>query len=129
MRVLAEGAGESGVEADLAQRFAGGEAGAAGVEAGEVAQVFLRGELVVEHGRVAHVADAVAGVVRLEVAEDLDRAEAGAEEAGEDAEEGGLAGAVFADEDIAAAGLEIDGDLAQCGEGAKELGNLIEPGA
>ena len=61
------------------------------------------------------------------VAEDLDGAVAGAEQAGEDAEQGGFAGAVFADEDVAAAGLEVDGDLAQGGEGAKEFGNLIEP--
>ena len=103
---------------------AGDEAGAAGIEAGEVAEIFLGGELVVEHGRVAHVADAVAGLVGLEVAEDVDRAEAGAEQAGEDAQQGGFAGAVFADEDVAAAGLKIDRDLAQRGEGAKELGDL-----
>ena len=72
--VLAESAGEFGVEAYLAEHLGGGKAGAAGVEAGEVAQVFLGGELVVEHGGVAHVADAGAGVVRVEVAEDLDRA-------------------------------------------------------
>jgi hypothetical protein len=41
----------------------------------------------------------------LEIAEELDGAEAGAEQAGEDAEEGGFAGAVFADEDVAAAWL------------------------
>ena len=58
---------EIGVEADLAQRFGRSKAGAAGIEAGEVAQVFLGGELVVEHGRVAHVADAGAGLMRFEV--------------------------------------------------------------
>ena len=53
-------------------------------------------------------------------AEELDCSEAGAKEAGEDAEEGGFAGAVFADEDVALAGFEVDGDLAQGGEGSEE---------
>ena len=54
------------VEAHLAQRLGRRQAGAAGVEAGKVAQILLGGQLVVEHGRVAHVADARAGLVRLE---------------------------------------------------------------
>ena len=57
---------------------------------------------------MAHVADAGARFVRLGVAEDADRAVAGAQKAGENAQERGLAGAVFAEQDVAAAGLEIE---------------------
>ena len=130
LRVLAEGAVEIGVEADLAQGFGGRKAGAAGIEAGEVAEILLGGELVVEHGRVAHVADAGAGVMGLESCRrHCDRAEAGAEQSGENAEQSGFAGAVFADENVAAAGLEIDGDLAKRGKGAEELGDAVKTGA
>ena len=75
---------------------------------------------------MAHVADAGAGVVRLVFAEDVDCAVGWAEQAGENAQKGGLAGAVFADEDVARAGLEVDGDLAQGGKGAEEIGDLFE---
>ena len=129
LRVLAEEAIEIGIEADLAERFSGREAGAAGIETAEVAEIFLRGELVVEHGRVAHVADAGARVVGLGVAEDVDRAVRGTKKAGENAQQRGFAGAVFAEENVAAAGLEIERDLAESGKGAEKLGHLIEPGA
>jgi hypothetical protein len=43
LRVLAEGAGEVWIEADLAEGFGGSEAVAPGVEFGEVAEVFLGG--------------------------------------------------------------------------------------
>jgi hypothetical protein len=77
------------------------------VEAGEVAQVLLGGQLVVQHGRVAHVADAGARIMRLLIAEDLDGAEAGAQESGQNAQQRRFARAVFADQDVAAAGLKI----------------------
>jgi len=50
------------------------------------------------------------------------------EETGEDAEEGGFAGAVFAEKDVTSAGGEVDGDLAQGGEGAEEAGDLFKSG-
>jgi len=78
---------------------------------------------------VGHVANAVAGVVWLKIAEDFDCAEAGAEESGEASEERGFACAVFADEDIAAAGFEVDGDLAKGGKGTEEFGDLVEASA
>ena len=65
LRVLAERSVEVRIEADLTQGFGGFKASATGVESGEVAQVFLAGELVVEHGGVAHVADAGASIVRV----------------------------------------------------------------
>ena len=126
LRVLAEEAIEIGIEADLAKSFSGREAGAAGIETAEVAEIFLGGELVVEHGRVAHVADAGAGLVGLGFAEDVDRAVGGTKKAGENAQERGFARAVFAEEDVAAAGLEIERDLAEGGKAAEELGHLIE---
>ena len=64
--VLADGAGERGVEADGAEGHLGAAyAGAAffAVEGGEVVEVLHGGELVVEHGGVAHVGDAAALVV------------------------------------------------------------------
>jgi len=63
------------------------------------------------------------------IAEDFDGAEAGAKQAGEDAQEGGLACAVFADEDVATAGFKIDGDLAEGGKRAEELGDVVEASA
>ena len=128
LRVLAQGAGEIGIESHLAQGFGRAEAGATWVEAGEVAQVLLGGQLVVEHGCVAHVADAIAGVVRFEFAEYPDRSGAGTQQAGENAEERGFSGAVLADQDIAAAGLEIDRHLTERSKGAEELGDLIQAG-
>jgi hypothetical protein len=53
----------------------------------------------------------------------------GAEQASENAEERGLACAVFTEENVAAAGLEIERDLAEGGKAAEELGHLIESGA
>jgi len=118
--VLAYGAGQGRVESDLAEGFFRREAGVGGVEGAEVGQVFGSGEFVVEHGGVAHVADAVAGGVGRLSVEDGDFALGGLEESGEDAEKGGFAGAVFAKEDVAAAGGEVDGDLAEGGERAEE---------
>ncbi len=59
----------------------------------------------------------------------LDCAVRGTEKAGENAQERGFAGAVFAEENVAAAGLEIERNLAESGKAAEELGHLIEPRA
>ena len=107
LRVLAEEAIEIGIEADLAERFSGREAGAAGIKTAEVAEIFLSGELVVEHGRVGHVANAGARVVRLGFTENFDRAVGGTKKAGENAEQRGFSRTVFAEENVAAAGFEI----------------------
>jgi hypothetical protein len=63
---LAQRAVEFRVEAHGAEghlRAADAGATAAAMEAGEVGEVFHGGELVVEHGRVAHVGDAMALLV------------------------------------------------------------------
>jgi hypothetical protein len=57
-----------------------------------------------------------AGLLR---GEDFDSTEAGTEQASEDAEEGGFAGAVFSDENVTATVLEVCRDLAERGEGAE----------
>ena len=44
----------------------------------------------------------------------------------ENAQERGLACAVFAEEDVAAAGLEIERNLAESGKAPEELGHLDE---
>jgi hypothetical protein len=126
LRILAEKAVEIWIEADLAKGLGGGEAGAAGIKTAEVAEILLGGELIVEHGRVAHVTDAGAGLVRLRVAEDADRSVRRTKKAGENAQESGLACSVFAKENVAAAGLEIERNLAESGKAAEELGHLIE---
>ena len=77
---------------------------------------------------MAHVADALASLMGFEVAENCDIAEAGPEQAGEDTQQRGFARAVFAKENVAAARLEIDCDLAQGGKGAEELGDVVEAG-
>ncbi len=83
--ILADGARQGWVEAGGAHGFSGCEAGAGAVEAREIAEIFDAVELVVKHGRMAHVADAVALVGRA-FAEDGHGAESGAEESGDGAE-------------------------------------------
>ena len=48
---------------------------------------------------------------------------------GQNAQQRGLAGAIFADQHVAASRLKIDRNLAQRCKDAKEFGNVIEPGA
>jgi hypothetical protein len=60
----------------------------------------------------------------LGVAEDADRSVRGTEKAGEYAEKRGLARAVFAEENVAATGLERERDLAESGKRAEEFGHL-----
>ena len=126
--VLADGAGEVGVEADgaeghLGRAYAG--AAAVAVKRGEVGEVLHGGELVVEHGGVAHVGDAAALVVgRLR--EDRYGAAGGGDETGDEAEEGGFAGSVFAEDDGGGSGGEGGRDVAEGGEGAVDLGDGIQ---
>ena len=128
--VLAEGAGEGRIEADGAEGHLGGaHAGAAffAVESGEVVEIFHGGELVVEHGGVAHVGHAAA----LQVgpfAEDGGGAACGGNEARDDAEEGRFTSSVFAEDDGGGSGVEGCGDVAQGGEGAVELGDGVDAG-
>jgi len=57
---------------------------------------------------MAHVADAGAGFMRVGVAEDLDRSVGGLQESGQNAQQSGLAGAVFTDEDVTATRFEVN---------------------
>jgi hypothetical protein len=128
--VLADRAGERGVEADGAESHLGGGGAAADaasgiLQPGEVAEVFDGGELVVEHGLVAHIGDAAALLVGI-ATEDFDRPASGGDETGDNAQEGGFAGAVIAKDDGGGADGEVGGDLAQGGEAAVELGDGIE---
>ncbi len=75
---------------------------------------------------MAHVTDAGARLVGLGFAEDADRAVRRTKKTGEYAEKRGFAGAVFAEENVAAAGLEIQRNLAESGKAAEELGHLDE---
>jgi hypothetical protein len=92
------------------------------MECGEVAEVLHGGELVVEHGGVAHVGDAMALLVGCAI-EDGGLAACGSNEAGDDAEEGGFAGTILAKDDGGGARGEGDGEVAQRGEGGVELGD------
>src|ERR1035441_8448371 len=78
---------------------------------------------------MAHVADALAGLMRFVLAKDRDLAEAGSQQTGQNAQQRGLARAVFAEQDVAAAGFKVHRDLAQRGEGAEELRDIVEAGA
>ena len=95
------------------------------MEAGEVGEVLHGGELVVEHGGVAHVGDAMALLVGSS-GEDGDAAASGSDEAGDDAEESGFAGAVFAEDDGAGACGEGGRDITESGEAAVDLGDGVE---
>ena len=70
---------------------------------------------------MAHVADAHASLVGLKTAEDRNRAEAGSQQPGQNAQQSGFACAVLADEDVATARFEVCRDLAERSEGAEEL--------
>ena len=61
-------------------------------------------------------------------AEDLDGALGGFGQACKEAEEGGFAGTVFAQDEVDLAGREGEGDRAQRGKGAEELGDGGEAG-
>ena len=96
--VFAEPAGIAGIERDL--REGGGDALAPGlwgeggfVQTEEVIEVFGGGEVVIQHGAVAHVSDAAAELARGP-AEDGDGSVGGVGEAGEKPQESGFAGAV-----------------------------------
>jgi hypothetical protein len=69
---------------------------------------------------VAHVADAGARFLRLQAFKHLDRPKARPQQSGQNAQQRRLAGAVFADQHVAAARLEIDRHLAQRGKRAKQ---------
>ncbi len=75
-----------GSEANDLERFFRSEAGAIREEAGEVPQIFARGHVVIEHGLVAHVADAVADFM-WRLAEDQDFARGRLRESCDDAEQ------------------------------------------
>jgi hypothetical protein len=95
------------------------------VKGGEVGEVLHGGELVVKHGGVAHVGDAAALAVRG-VGEDGDGSAGGRDESGDDAEEGGFASTVFAEDDGGATGGEVGGDVTQGGEGAVDAGDGVQ---
>ena len=60
----------------------------------------------------------------MRFAENCDGSVRGAKKAGENSQERGFSGAVFAEENVAAARLEIKRDLTECGKAAEEFGHL-----
>jgi len=66
--------------------------------------------------------------MRVKIAEDLDGAEAGAKQAGQNAQQRGFARAVFSDQDVAAARFQVHTHLAKSGKGSEELGDLVKTG-
>ncbi len=121
LRVLSHGPRERRVKTDSAQGGFGCEARLLAVESGEVAEIFNGGKLVIEHGCVAHIPDAVSGIGGSGFAEDADSAVGGTEQSGNDAQEGGFAGAIFSEQEIAAAGLKFERDFSQRDEASIEL--------
>ena len=122
LRVLPDRPGQFGVQADCTQRhLRRADAVAGAVQGGEVDEVLHGRKLVVEHGRVRHVGDTTAAL-RWGCAEDVQRSLGRLGQTGEQAQQGGLAGAVFAQDDRRCAGGKRKGCGAQGGEAAKELG-------
>jgi hypothetical protein len=99
--VLANRTSEVGIEADGAEGHLGAaDAFAVAIlERCEVREVLRGSEFVVEHGGVAHVGDAAA-LLLWWLREDADGAACRGDEAGEDTEEGGFSGAVFAEDEV-----------------------------
>ena len=123
--VLSDRAGEGGVESDGAQghlrRTAGaGATYARGVQVREVTEIFHRGKLVVEHGRVAHVRDTARQLAGLG-AEDTQVAVAWSGQAREQAEQCGFTGTVLPEDDGGDAGGKIEGDATEGYKGSKDL--------
>lgn len=90
------------------------------MQAEKVVEIFRRGEVVVEHGAVAHVRDPAAEVA-WRLAEDADLAVGGVGKAGEELQQCGFAGAVGAEEHDAGAGGELERDVAEGDEAAEDL--------
>ena len=129
LRVLADRAGKRGVETHRKQRLGRRKAGAGAVETGEVAQVLHGGKLVIEHRRMAHVADAgplLTNLFRFTLVEDARGAHGWLQQPGEQAQQGGFAGAIFPQQHVTAAGVKAEGDPAQSREAAKEARNVVE---
>ena len=128
--VLAQTAGILGVEIDLGERFGdptgAGLRGECGfVEAEQVVEVFGGGEVVVEHGAVAHVGDAAAQLPGR-LAEDADLTVGRIGEAGEQLQERGFARAVGTEEHHTRAGGELERNVAQGDEAAEELRDAVQ---
>ena len=137
-----EGAhGEVDVERDLdrAEQFGGAAAhglavqqqaaGAARVAAeAEIfrdAEVWAKGEFLVDHSH-ARIESLARGTEDVGDAVDDDVPGVGPVDAGEDLAERGLAGAVFAHEAVALAAAEAEGDVGQRGDAAEGLGDGAE---
>ena len=97
LRVLADTSRQIRIEADLAHGVAANLVVVNSIEPGEVAQVLHAAEFVVEQRRVSHVADAVRDLTNLLRTEDCEATLARLHQAGDDAQQGALAGAVIAE--------------------------------
>jgi hypothetical protein len=76
---------------------------------------------------VSHVSEASGDGANVFRAEHADGAARGSEQSGDDAQEGGLARAVFAEQNVEASGSEVGGDAAQGGE-ASEVADYVANG-
>ena len=118
LRILSHGPRQLGIEPHGANRLLTAAVASDVVEAGDVAQVFHAAHLVVQQGRVGHVADVAAGLVRGP-AQDGNRAARGMRQPGQRAQQSGLPCPVVAEDDVELARVKVRGDPAQCGEPAE----------
>jgi len=109
------------IEADGADDFGATCAVYDAVKLCEVLQVLQSAHLVVEQGRMGHVADLLADVVKFSGAEDGDLAARRIVKSCESAQQRGFAGSVIAKDGVEFAAGKFGGDAAESGKTAKLL--------
>src|SRR5208283_1804561 len=129
-RILPDRPGQFGIDSDGASHlgaaavFITTRAGNA-VEPGKVAQVLHAAHLVVEQRRVRHISDVAAGSFRS-LAENGNLAARGLRQAGQRAQQGGLAGAVVAENGVEASRVKFGGHAAQRGKASELLDDVVD---
>src|SRR5450756_169253 len=86
----------------------------------EVAHVLDARELVVQHRRVAHVANPMPCLVWIEILKDRDLARRGKKQSSQDAQQRRLACAILPQEHVTSPGLKRNRDLAKSRKGSKQ---------
>jgi hypothetical protein len=75
---------------------------------------------------VAHVAEAGGNVADIFRAKHADGATRGLKQSGDNAQQGGFAGAVFTEQSVETTGSEVGGDTAQGGEAPEVADNVAQ---
>lgn len=126
LRVLSYTALQTRVKPDSADGALKRRVRANAVKLGEKAEVLHAGEVFVKQGRMGHVAH-FRTCIFMVLAEHQDAAFGGLVEAGDDSQQGGFPGAVFAAQDVEAARIKFKADVPDRGGAAVNFGDVLNP--